>query len=350
MKIAVVSEFFYPHSGGQEQRLLEILESVAKQGHKVDVYTIKYDEDLSDQENYNEINILRVIKNKNYIGGGGLKSRSLKTIIQYSLKVASRLGANSYDKVIFSQFPIFHMLLTCFTKSKKILDFVEYRHGRFWEFLFGLEMKCADQVVCISDVVKEKALKICDGKKLLVIPSSIKLKKFYSGEPKHFIFIGRMEQHKHPEMAIETVLQYNAEHNQKYVLHLIGDGSMLEFLRKKYNYKNIIFHGFVTEEKKIRLLADSIALIFPSEREGLPVSVIEAMAADVPTLTTRYANNGTYYFVNDKGVGVVAEPDIISLTAALHELLENRIQYVDMCKLHKKNFSAESAARKFIEI
>ena len=160
MKIAVVSEFFYPHSGGQEQRLLEILEYVAKQGHKVDVYTIKYDEDLSDQENYNEINILRVIKNKNYIGGGGLKSRSLKTIIQYSLKVASRLGANSYDKVIFSQFPIFHMLLTCFTKSKKILDFVEYRHGRFWEFLFGLEMKCADQVVCISDVVKEKALKI----------------------------------------------------------------------------------------------------------------------------------------------------------------------------------------------
>ena len=43
MKIAVVSEFFYPHSGGQEQRLLEILEYVAKQGHKVDVYTIKYD-------------------------------------------------------------------------------------------------------------------------------------------------------------------------------------------------------------------------------------------------------------------------------------------------------------------
>ena len=110
MKIAVVSEFFYPHSGGQEQRLLEILEYVAKQGHKVDVYTIKYDEDLSDQENYNEINILRVIKNKNYIGGGGLKSRSLKTIIQYSLKVASRLGANSYDRVIFSQFPIFHKI------------------------------------------------------------------------------------------------------------------------------------------------------------------------------------------------------------------------------------------------
>lgn len=41
-----------------------------------------------------------------------------------------------------------------------------------------------------------------------------------------------MEQHKHPEMAIETVLQYNAEHNQKYVLHLIGDGSMLEFYVK----------------------------------------------------------------------------------------------------------------------
>ena len=182
MKIAVVSEFFYPHSGGQEQRLLEILEYVAKQGHKVDVYTIKYDEDLSDQENYNEINILRVIKNKNYIGGGGLKSRSLKTIIQYSLKVASRLGANSYDKVIFSQFPIFHMLLTCFTKSKKILDFVEYRHGRFWEFLFGLEMKCADQVVCISDVVKEKALSsIVESRNilfLLAVWSSINILKW----------------------------------------------------------------------------------------------------------------------------------------------------------------------------
>ena len=341
MKIAVVSEFFYPHSGGQEQRLLEILEYVAKQGHKVDVYTIKYDVRLADSESYNGINIIRIVENRDYSSGGGLKSRSLKTIIQYSLKVALRLDANSYDKVIFSQFPIFHMLLTCFTKSKKILDFVEYRHGRFWEFLFGLEMKCADQVVCISDVVKEKALKICDGKKLLVIPSSIKIKKFYSGEPKHFIFIGRMEQHKHPEMAIETVLQYNAEHNQKYVLHLIGDGSMLEFLRKKYNYKNIIFHGFVTEGETATLHLHNLIK---------KLGGIEAMAADVPTLTTRYANNGTYYFVNDKGVGVVAEPDIISLTAALHELLENRIQYVDMCKLHKKNFSAESAARKFIEI
>ena len=34
MKIAVVAEFFYPFCGGQEQRLLEILEYVAKQGHK----------------------------------------------------------------------------------------------------------------------------------------------------------------------------------------------------------------------------------------------------------------------------------------------------------------------------
>lgn len=125
---------FLSFCGGQEQRLLEILEYVAKQGHKVDVYTIKYDVRLADSESYNGINIIRIVENRDYSSGGGLKSRSLKTIIQYSLKVALRLDANSYDKVIFSQFPIFHMLLTCFTKSKKILDFVEYRHGRFWEF------------------------------------------------------------------------------------------------------------------------------------------------------------------------------------------------------------------------
>lgn len=80
MKIAVVAEFFYPFCGGQEQRLLEILEYVAKQGHKVDVYTIKYDVRLADSESYNGINIIRIVENRDYSSGGGLKSRSLKIL------------------------------------------------------------------------------------------------------------------------------------------------------------------------------------------------------------------------------------------------------------------------------
>lgn len=354
MRIAVVAEFFFPSIGGHEQRLLEVLEVLSKQGHEVEVYTIRYSSDLAIEETYKGIKIKRIYDDFNYKGGGGLKSRSIKTIIIYSYYVNRILCKMTYDKIFYTQFPIFHIMLSkiCLNKSRRILDFVEYRNSMFWEFIFSLEGKCADKIICISNSVKKNCEAIMENSKLEVIPSSIKLEKFNPNINKeYFIFIGRMESHKHPEDAIIAVIEYNKQYGTNYSIHLVGDGSLLGMLKEKYKHNPmIIFHGFVSEAEKIKIMEKGLLHIFPSEREGLPVSVIESMATGIPTLTTDYPNNGTKEFVADYGVGVVTSPKINDITTGIHEILENISEYRLRCKHSSNEFSSENAANKFLTI
>lgn len=354
MKIAVVAEFFYPAIGGQEQRLLEFLEIISKQGHSIDVYTIRYLPELLAEEVYKNINIKRIYNAFNYRGGGGLKSRSIKTIIGYSFKIVSILKKQKYDKVIYTQFPILPIILSKIFLSfdKKVLDFVEFRESKFWRFIFGLESKCADSVACISKSVANKCSTITKKEKITVIPSSINLKKFENKTIKEdFIFIGRMEAHKHPEDAIKAVQQFNRKFNKNCKLHLIGAGTLLNTIKNKYgNDANIIFHGFITEKEKIKIIKKSSILIFPSEREGLPVSVVECMAAGVPVVTTDYPDNGTKDFVKDYEIGMVTEPIISKIVEGIVVVNKQIEYYKRNCKLSIEDFSAEKAAMKFLEL
>lgn len=64
---------------------------------------------------------------------------------------------------------------------------------------------------------------------------------------------------------------------------------MLEELKVRHAQdRNVVFHGFVSDEQKLAVLAKARIFILPSEREGLPKSIVECMACGVPTVTTDY--------------------------------------------------------------
>lgn len=354
MRIAVLAEFFYPAIGGQEQRLLEILELMKKRNIKIDVFTIRFSSKLPKEEIYKGINIYRIIDDFNYRSGGGIKSRSIKTIILYSLKILNILKRERYDKYIYTQFPVLHILCAKLFSSNqpRILDFVEFREGKFWRWLFSLEIASANAVSCISNSVKKKCEEIGDASKLTVIPSSIDIDKYSNNEDrKYFLFVGRMEPHKHPEDAIESVIEFNKKNKKNYFIHLIGDGSLLACLKDKYSgEKNIVFHGFVSEFMKIKIAKKALIMIFPSEREGLPVSVVECMAAGIPTVTTNYANNGTKDFVSDYGIGVVSNPNIPDIVSGIENCMNNYDIYKSNCLKAAGEFSSEKAVEKFLSL
>jgi glycosyltransferase involved in cell wall biosynthesis len=80
--------------------------------------------------------------------------------------------------------------------------------------------------------------------------------------------------------------------------------------------------GWVTGENKEALLSTASIFVLPSYYEGLPMSVLEAMAWGVPVITTPVG--GIPEVVRHGEEGVIVQPgDIVGLTAALRQLLDD---------------------------
>ncbi|MBY0425466.1 MAG: glycosyltransferase family 4 protein [Cytophagales bacterium] len=356
MKIALVTELYPPSTGGQEIRFKELAEEFTMQGHQVLVFTIGHKNTLPPTESINGVQINRIIFDDTYIQSG-VKGRKNSTIIKFTFALKPHLDAN-FDLVIFNQWPLLPSILSSFLISTKktitCVDFVEFRSGSIYSFINYLIFRTTHKIACISNSVANKvknSLPNSQGKRVFIIPSLVRVDNFNSKEKTNYLFTGRMEKHKHPEDAIMTVLSFNSQFPTKArKLHLIGDGGLLPELKQKYkDHPEIVFHGFVSEEEKHEIISKARALIFPSEREGLPKSVIECMVAGVPTLTTNYVDNGTKDFVTQENIGVVADPNIQSLANGLLELESKYSLYESKCLENRRNFDVSEGAKNYLK-
>jgi glycosyltransferase involved in cell wall biosynthesis len=104
-----------------------------------------------------------------------------------------------------------------------------------------------------------------------------------------------------------------------------GDGELEQ--ARHYANKLDVAHrveclGWVTGEHKRALLARCTVFVLPSYNEGQPMSVLEAMAAGTPVLSTR--TGGVPDAVTDGVNGLLVEAgDVEALSAALSVLLSN---------------------------
>jgi glycosyltransferase involved in cell wall biosynthesis len=83
--------------------------------------------------------------------------------------------------------------------------------------------------------------------------------------------------------------------------------------------REIIFTGTVTGSRKIALLYSADLFVLPSYSEGLPVSLLEAMACEVPVVATRACNCPDIY---PAGAGWGCDPTADSVGEALREAMQ----------------------------
>jgi glycosyltransferase involved in cell wall biosynthesis len=74
-------------------------------------------------------------------------------------------------------------------------------------------------------------------------------------------------------------------------LNVIGDGEALEYLRTIAAdlsvSERVIFHGKLPQPEVMNVLRQSTLFCFPTQSEGFPKAVLEALAAGLPVITTR---------------------------------------------------------------
>lgn len=106
-------------------------------------------------------------------------------------------------------------------------------------------------------------------------------------------------------------------------LQLCGDGALNEaraLIRELALEDQVALPGWVDAATRARLLQEASVFVLPSHAEGLPMSVLEAMAAGLPVVAT--AVGGIPEAVTDGVEGLlVPSGDIAAISAALVRLL-----------------------------
>lgn len=145
--------------------------------------------------------------------------------------------------------------------------------------------------------------------------------------------VGELIDRKNQATAIKAV---NLCRNKNIVLVICGRGEnehKLKKLTKDLNMeKKVIFCGFRKDIYEIMKVAD--VFLFPSFQEGLPVSVMEAMASGLPVICSDIRGNRD--LISDKGGCLVAPLGINKISSCLDYLYQNECLREEFGEYNKK--------------
>jgi glycosyltransferase involved in cell wall biosynthesis len=160
-----------------------------------------------------------------------------------------------------------------------------------------------DRLIGIS---KYSVFPIINNKKVEVILNGINFEKFYNckkSKNKEYInilMVGILNDNKGQYEALE-ILKYL---DKKFRLIIVGDGEDREKIEKyiqNNNLKNrVILTGKINNVIDYYSQAD--ILLFMSKNEGLPLTILEAMACGIPVLTTNVGGIGEIIKNNVNGI------------------------------------------------
>jgi glycosyltransferase involved in cell wall biosynthesis len=139
------------------------------------------------------------------------------------------------------------------------------------------------------------------------------------------LFVGRLASVKGLPVLLEALAEI-VKDRPDVKLTIAGDGpdrAALESMAARLNLTaNVAFSGYRSQAQVRELLQQTDVFVLPSFAEGVPVVLMEAMAAGVPVVTTRIA--GIPELVEDGVSGSLTSPgDAQNLRSAIVRLLED---------------------------
>jgi colanic acid/amylovoran biosynthesis glycosyltransferase len=185
--------------------------------------------------------------------------------------------------------------------------------------VLAAKIRDADLVVCVSDHGRAQLMVLVGEEhwpKLHVVHCGIDLADFASAAPERaadgqvrLLAVGRLVAVKGHGVLIEAVARLAAE-GVDAIATIVGDGprrAALEALARELGVAGRVrFAGRVGQDDIRRFYAEADVFCLPSFAEGVPVVLMEAMAAGVPVVASRIS--GIPELVDDGVTGVLVPP------------------------------------------
>ncbi len=363
MKIAVIGHKRIPsREGGIEIVVGELSSRMASRGNKVVVYNRKSEHIAG--KGYNADNSLKQWKGVDIKWVPTPNSAKLNAIV-YSALATARAVFGKYDIIHFhAEGPAAMVLLAKLFKKKTVvtvhgLDWQRSKWGgfatKFLKFGEKTAAKYADEIIVLSENVKNY-FKNTYNRDTNYIPNGIERpdlvsasiigEKYSLKKDGYILYLGRVV----PEKGIHYLIEAYNSLNPSMPLVIAGGAShTVEYENQIHETakgnKNIIFTGFVQGAELAELYSNAYIYCLPSDLEGMPISLLEAMSygnccltSNIDECTEVCVDNAVYFEkgnaadLRDKLDYLIKNPQIVgSYKEKARDYICNKYNWDDVC-------------------
>lgn len=252
--------------------------------------------------------------------------------------VQGSVGASFWRKAIF-------IYIAKFFHKKVVWHMHAGRFAVFYQqhrYAVRKVVNKSDVIIALSEYWKEYFKNEFPTKRVEIIKNVISAPRVHKQQTDYFtlLFLGLLGKNKGIYDLLECIRDHKVEFQGKLQLYIGGNGEIehVKQLIKEYGIADItIFEGWVSGDKKIELLNKSDAYILPSYKEGLPISILEAMSYGMPIISTPVG--GIPEIVSNGENGYLVEPgnkeDIyIAIISLLNDSdLRNRMGRISLSRV-----------------
>ena len=234
------------------------------------------------------------------------------------------------------------------------------------EYLDKRAVKRFDRVVAVSDEIlsdlrasgtpEAKLSRIDNGISTPILDTHerSKIRAAWSVAPdeKLIVQIGRLAKSKRNALLLKAVADLPVDIAVRVVL--VGDGeeraALAEYAREIGIEGRVIFAGYRRDSPAIMAAADVLAIT--SNKEGLPIVLLEAMAVGCPIIAT--AVGAIPQVLSQESAWIIPVDDDVALVRALREALAERSEAMDRAAAAKtvflSSFERDVMGRQYLEL
>lgn len=385
LRVCVVSPLYHPNLGGLGRQAQLLTERLRKA--KVDLFVIARKMTVDDGVSFSsDVEVIRVpslFPQWHILEEISLKNVMISMVFSIGCMLALVRHRKRYDIVHFhgASLPLFFALPFLKWMGKKVVAKVAAANlgteagslsGRYWFLgaLLASLMRRADAFVAISEEIREGLIR--DGvspQRIHRIDNFIDTSLFFPPGPEEkdhlmeelgyrgkllVLYSGRLVPRKGVEYLLIAWKEITVEHPDARLL-LLGDGPLLGSLAEMTEHLEISdtvrFAGRIGDVPRYLRAADLFVL--PSMQEGMPNSLLEAMACGLPAVATRIG--GVVDVAGERGCAWLVEPGRWeSLREGMGKMLSeidlrNRISAAALDTI-RENYSLESRVNRYLDL
>ncbi|MBI2037852.1 MAG: glycosyltransferase family 4 protein [Candidatus Magasanikbacteria bacterium] len=369
MRIAMIGQKGVPAIyGGIERHVEELSVELAKQGHDVFVYAREWFTDKKIKK-YQGVNIIHTptLRTKHL----DAIVHTLTSTIHALIQKPDVIHYHGVGPALLSWIPRLFSSKIKVVVTMHCLDRYHQKWGFFARFMLrvGEWAGCtfAHQAISVSKTIQGYCLNEYRTS-TTYIPNGIKTNEHQNYSlidqwnltpQKYILMVSRLVKHKGAHYLLEAwqiARQQNPELLKDYKLAIVGDAVFTDDYVAKLRQiargdNSVVFTGWQKSQELAELYDNTTLLVHPSENEGLPITILQAMSYAKPVLVSDIAEHKEV--VSDEDFWF-SNTDVYSLAEKIAELIQKPELLKEKGKANKilveKNYRWEDIAKQTIAI